>query len=285
MKEEKFTELDQYENGTPNDKIILIKSVYKNGKRTIQPSFDEDSGSWAGVDRVTDEDKKKLKYFVTVGNVGPDERLNTTVVLKAGLEFDLSKELDALNWKWVKHDTSLAMSHEQAQSGKAEFYVHIVGRESEQSNKSDELMFDALQCVMKDATTELSNRALLLGFDMSDEPPATVKQFLLSTAKKNPKSILNVYRNKSMRINLLFVKAKQRGIITVNNTDSVIKYGVTILGVSDESAIAYLQQNEDILELLQREVDPNSVNVTPSNPSESAPDLLTSFENKGKSKK
>ena len=90
-----------------------------------------------------------------------------------------------------------------------------------------------------------------------------------------------------MRINLLFVKAKQRAIVTVNNSDGVVKYGATILGVSDESAIAYLQQNEDILELLDREVNPqyNSAKAEEVNVLGDAPKAATKGPTKGTTKK
>ena len=285
--EESNREIDQLENGTPMDRVIEIKSIYKNGKRNIQPALDAASGWWAGVERLSAEAKGKLDYYVTVGLTGPESRLNTTIILKNGLTFNLANNRDAVNWAWVKHCPELAMSLDDAQKGKAEFYVHMEGRESERSNKSEELIYEATKYVMEDATTEYANRALLLGFDMSHEKPASIKQFLINKAKKDPKSVLNVYRNKSMRINLLFVKAKQRAIVTVNNSDGVVKYGATILGVSDESAIAYLQQNEDILELLDREVNPqyNSAKAEEVNVLGNAPKAATKGPAKGTAKK
>lgn len=285
--EESNREIDQLENGTPTDRVIEIKSIYKNGKRTIQPALDGASGWWAGVERLSDDAKTKLDYYVTVGKTGQDSRLNTTIVLKNGLTFNLANNRDAVNWAWVKHCPELAMSHDDAQKGKAEFYVHMEGRESERSNKDEEIIYEATKYVMEDATTEYANRALLLGFDMSHEKPASIKQFLINKAKRDPKAILNVYRNKSMRINLLFVKAKQRAIVTVNKSDGVVKYGATILGVSDESAIAYLQQNEDILELLDREVNPqyNSAKAEEVNVLESIPKTTAKAPAKGTTKK
>ena len=285
--EESNREIDQLENGTPMDRVIEIKSIYKNGKRNIQPALDAASGWWAGAERLSAEAKGKLDYYVTVGLTGPESRLNTTIILKNGLTFNLANNRDAVNWAWVKHCPELAMSLDDAQKGKAEFYVHMEGRESERSNKSEEIVYEATKYVMEDAATEYANRALLLGFDMSHEKPASIKQFLISKAKKDPKSVLNVYRNKSMRINLLFVKAKQRAIVTVNNSDGVVKYGATILGVSDESAIAYLQQNEDILELLDREVNPqyNSAKAEEVNVLGNTPKAATKGPAKGAAKK
>ena len=217
--EESNREIDQLENGTPMDRVIEIKSIYKNGKRNIQPALDAASGWWAGVERLSAEAKGKLDYYVTVGLTGPESRLNTTIILKNGLTFNLANNRDAVNWAWVKHCPELAMSLDDAQKGKAEFYVHMEGRESERSNKSEEIVYEATKYVMEDATTEYANRALLLGFDMSHEKPASIKQFLISKAKKDPKSVLNVYRNKSMRIN--YLKGKVKGIVGTNGVNEV----------------------------------------------------------------
>jgi len=251
-----FTEIDQFENGSSSNKVIEIKSVYKTGKHTIQPAWDESAGWYSGVKRLSDEDKKGLHYFITVGETKDRSRLNTKITLKDGLIFDLNKEVDALNWKWVRECKEVAMSMKDAQSGKSLFYVHIEGREAEVSNAKSDSVFDAMKCIMDDPTTNYANRALLLGMEMDGEPAAVIKEFLLEKAKQKPMDILRVYRDKSVKINLLYVKAKQAGKITTNTTDGVVKYGMTILGVSDESAIAYLQMYPDITELLERDVNP-----------------------------
>jgi len=253
-----YTEVDQLENGTSTDKIIEIKSVFKTGKHTIQPAFDPKSGWWKGVSRLSEDDKRKLDYYVTVGETSKERsRLNTKIKLEDGFIFDLNKEVDRINWKWVRETKEVAMSFAEAQRSKALFYVHIEGRESEMSVKKDEEMFKAMKLVLDDASTNYVDRALLLNMDMEGEKPSIIKEFLLSQAKKNPKSIFNVYRDKSMKINLLYLKAKRKGIIKVSEVDNVRKYGENIIGISDETCISFLQQNEDILELLERDINPD----------------------------
>jgi hypothetical protein len=249
-----FTEIEQLENGTFRDKKIVIKSVFKTGKHTIQPSFDSSTNWWAGVERLSDREKEDRTYYVTVGETGARSKMNTKITLKDGLVFDLNNDVDRINWEWVKHSPVLAMSFSDAQQSKATFYVHIEGREAEAKISAAEKQFKAMECVMKDPNTNLENRALLLGMDMTGEHPATIKEFLLDTAKKSPEKILRVYRDKSMRINLLFVTARRDGKIKFEN--EVFKYGNIILGNTEEACIAYLQENRDILELLDREVNP-----------------------------
>jgi hypothetical protein len=251
------TTIEQLENGTAKDQVIEIKAIYKTaGKHTLQPAFNSQTGWWAGVERLSDDDLRKRDYYVTVGKTGSESNLNTKIALKDGHIMDLSNKVDRINWEWLKHCPEIAMSFAEAQSSKALFYVHIEGREAELTNSKTEEMFEAMRLVMEDPTTNYENRALLLNMDMEGERPAVIKEFLLEKAKKDPKAILRIYRNKYMKINLLYLKAKKSNKIIVNPNDNVIRYGHTILGVSDDSAIAYLQANEDILELLEREVNP-----------------------------
>ena len=257
MENARFVEIDQLQNGTNSNKIIEIRSIYKDGKHTVQPAFDPKTGWYAGVERLSDEDKKKRKYYVTVGEIKENARNNTKITLENGFIFDLNDPVDAVNWEWVKHLPCLAMSFAEAQSGKALFYVHIEGREAEETNKRTELKFEAMRLVMEDPSTNYENRALLLGLDMEGEEPSVIKEFLLDVANKTPEKIHRIYRDKTMKIYLLFAKARKANFITFDEANGVFRYGSTILGVTDDSSIAYLQQNEDILDLLERDVNPD----------------------------
>lgn len=252
------TTIEQLENGTVADKVIEIKAIYKTTKFTIQPAFDPNKKWWAGVARLSDEQKKEEDYYIVVGETAPDrQHLNTKLTLKDGLIFDLKEKIDRINWEWVKHCPQVAMSFAEAQSSKALFYVHIEGRESEMRTRTVEKRFEAVKLVMEDAVTNYVNRALLLGVDMETSQPAVIKDFLLEVAEKTPDKIFRVYRDKAMKVHLLYLKAKKAGIIKVDHRDNVITYASTILGISDESAITYLQNNEDILMLVERDVNPS----------------------------
>jgi hypothetical protein len=252
----RFTEVDQLANGSSANKIIEIRSVYKDGKHTIQPAFNPKTGWYEGVARLSEEDKKSKTYYVTVGEVEKNAYKNTKIKLENGYIFNLNDPIDAINWEWVKHVSCLAMSFAEAQQSKALFYVHIEGREAEEENKVTEDMYEAIKLVMEDPITNYENRALLLGLDMEGEEPATIKSFLLETAKKTPKKIFRIYRDNAMKIYLLFAKALKRGVIIKDEAQSVFRYGNHILGVTEDASIAWLQQQEDILELLERDVNP-----------------------------
>jgi len=94
MNESMLTSLEQLENGTPANKILEIKSIYKNGKTTVQPVKDPLSGWYKGVPRLSEDDKRKLKFWAE-----PDSKF----VLKEGVIFDLNKEEHRVIWEWIKY--------------------------------------------------------------------------------------------------------------------------------------------------------------------------------------
>ena len=239
-----------------SNKKITLRGVYKT-KHTVQPAFDPKKNWWAGVERLTEEDKKKRTYYVTVGMTNDDKEKNTTLTLEDGMVFDLTHEVDRINWEWVKHCKEVAGSFEEAQMSKvAMFYVYIDGKEAKKENTKTELEFEAMKLVMEDSPSHYENRALLLGNDMRGEEVSVIKRYLLDEVKNNPSKVINAYKSKSLQTQLLFLQAKRIGAVT--ETDGVVKFGSHILGVSDESAIAFLQNkdNSELRKLIEQEINP-----------------------------
>lgn len=260
MKDESMFTLEQKENGAPSSQIITLRGIFKT-KHTVEPAFDSSIGWYAGVKRISDDAKKDLTYYVTVGETGDKARNNTSLVLEDGMQFDLSKEVDAINWEWVKHTKEVAHSFEEAQKSKvARFYVLIEGREAKEKNASVSLRHKAVSYILNDSPVNYENRALLLGHDMKGENPEVVKEFLLEKAddKKGCIEVINIYESKSLNIQLLYLKAKQKGIIDAT-PNGAIKYGPNVLGMSDEAAISFLQDrdNREVLSLLEKAVNPD----------------------------
>jgi len=253
MKSDSMFNAEQQASG---DKIITLKGVFKT-KSTVQPAFDKRKNWWAGVERLTEEDKKKKTYYINVGMTNDDKEKNTTRVLEDGMEFDLTNDIDAIDWQWVQHCKEVASSFAEAQKSKvAQFYIHIEGKEAAKDNASTNLEFEAMKCVMEDSPSHYENRALLLGNDMRGEEVSIVKRFLLDMVKDNPKKVLESYESKSLQTQLLYLQAKREGNVVEEN--GVIKFGMHILGVSDDSAIAFLQNkdNSELRKLIEREINP-----------------------------
>jgi hypothetical protein len=251
MSEKGMLTLEQLENGTSTDRVIMLKSLYKT-KHRVQPAYNTTKNWYEGVERLSDDDKKKLDYWVEP---------HTTLKLEDGYVFDLNQEIDRINWKWVKELKEVAMDFEDFQSSpKAMFYVHIEGREAMKSNASKTNIFEAMKCVMEDSPVNYANRALLLGFDMEGENPEVIKEFLLEQAanKDTNTRVLQVYKSKSLAVQLLFLKAEKKNII-VKTPEGAYKFGLQILGMTSEGSVAFLQEasNKDVLSLLEREVNPS----------------------------
>jgi hypothetical protein len=245
MKE--MIELEQLENGTAKDKVITLKSVFKNGKYTVQPAKDLVKNWFHGIPRLSEDQKRNLDYFTT-----PDSKLT----LVDGIEFDLNDEVGQANWKWVKHLPCVAMSFEACQkTPSAQFYVHIAGREARESNKNSELKYKAIKYIMEDSPVNYENRALILDNDLTGESPEEIKNILIGIAERQPLRVIAAYEAKNFNIKLLYLKAKAKGLI--KSQDGMILFGSNILGVNMEGALAFLQtkEHEQILKLLETEYE------------------------------
>lgn len=247
MSTELTNTIDQIENGTIDDRIITLKSVFKAGNYTVQPAKDPTKNWFHGVPRLSEDEKKKLDFWTE-----PSSKLT----LKDGYEFDLNDPIQAANWKWVKALPCIAMSFEEAQkTPSAEFYVNIAGREARKANESSDLKYKAVKYIMEDSPTHYENRALILGADLIGESPEEIKKILIEMAERQPLRIIASYEAKNLQIKLLYIRAKQKNIIKMQ--DGVIVFGSNILGVNEEGALALLstKENSQILELLGKEVE------------------------------
>lgn len=247
MSKELSTTIEQIENGTPADKVITLKSVFKAGKFTVQPARNSENNWFHGIPRLSEDDKRKLDYFTT-----PDSKLTLT----DNYQFDLNEVIPKENWKWVKHLPCIAMSFEEAQmSPSAQFYVHIAGREAREANKVSDLKYKATKYIMEDSPVNYENRALILDNDLSGESPEQIKTVLLGIAERQPTRVIAAYEAKDLGIRLLYLRATQKGIIV--KKDGVVLFGSNVLGVDQAGALAYLraEDHKQILKLLEQEVE------------------------------
>ena len=240
--------LTQLENGTATEKVIVLKSIYKQGRLTLQPVFDPKIRWYMGVERLSEEDKKGLTYWVE-----PSSKIR----LEEGTEFNLNDPIDKLNWQWVKHSPRIAASFEDAQRSKvALFYVHVEEDEARTSVNTTSKLFEALKFVMEDDPTNYVDRARLLGVDMKGSKPLVIKDYLLSEAKREPGIVVDAYTSNTVSLQLLFYKGLDAGFIKSDN--GVYKYGSQILGVSIDASVAFMQAsgNSSLVKQLEIEINP-----------------------------
>jgi hypothetical protein len=240
--------LEQLENGTPTDKIISLRSIFKT-KSTVQPALDPATNWYAGVERMSADDKKGKHYFV--------EPETTKLVLEDGITFNLDNIVDKLNWDWVKLLPQVESSFEAAQQNpSAAFYVYIEGKEALKRNTFKDSQFKAEKYVRDDSPVNYEDRCLLLGYDMANEHPESLRDFLTDMARRSPIKVIQLYESKSISIKLLFLKARKKGIIISDK--NVLQYGNIALGINENSALAFLmdKDNKEILELLNKDIYP-----------------------------
>ncbi len=240
--------LEQLENGTPKDKIIKLKSVYKTGKARIQPVADG-RGWYKGVERLSEDEKKKRTYWA---------EKDSKLLVKDGIEFDLNKDEDKVTWNWAKHSSIIAMSEEECQmSPVAEFYVYVEEEEAQEDVARYETKYKALDHIMQDSPINYEQRVLLLGIDMSGASPTVIKQYLLSIAETAPEKIIRIYEAHDISLRLLLLKAIKNKIVVVDGS-GMYRYGNTIMGMSENTTISWMgdSDHKEIVEMMDRETNP-----------------------------
>lgn len=259
-------------------KIITLKSVYsKDRKLTVMPVYDPKIRWYLGVPRLSDEDKKGLNFWVDEGS---------KLVIKHNTTFDLNDSIDKENWEWVQHCNNIAKSFEDCQKSKeALFYVDNEEIEAQKSIDSDDLLIDALQRIKGDRNDMLEGRARLLGFNMEGDNPTTIRAFLNKMAKdpSNVRRVLQAYTGDSVAIQLLFHRSMDKGVI--KSERGAFMYGNTILGVTEEAVIQFLQDstNRELTVEIEKELNPkkekpapvSAVDTEDSKPTDTEKDVVT----------
>lgn len=243
-----FKTLEQLEQGTPKDKLIVLKSVFKTGKTTVQPVTDG-LGWYKGVPRLSEDDKKALTHWAE-----PTSKF----VIKNGTTFDLTDEAQKLTWDWVKYSPCIAINEEECQfTPGAEFFIFLENEEAQKSISRRELKFKAMKHIMDDAVINYPLRASLFGVNMDGDKPSLIKDFLLEEAERDPQKIMTIYESHDLSYRLLFLKSTKKGIL-VKDGGGIYRYGNTVLGMTEASCISWMQDkdNKHLLDMLEREVDP-----------------------------
>jgi len=240
---------EQLENGTPGDKILEIKSIYKNGKTTVMPVRDPMSGWYKGVPRLSEDDKRKLKFWAE-----PDAKF----ILKEGVTLDLNNEEHKVIWGWLKYQPALAMSYDECQmTPGAEFYIHQRHKEAIKNVDRKRLKFKAIQYVTQDNPVNYPLRAKLFGVNMDGEDPIVIEDFLLDRAESEPARIVKLYEDKFVSLRMLLLEALEKHKIVIDPSGAY-RYGNIFLGMSEDSAIDWMNspENRTTVNLIEGELHP-----------------------------
>lgn len=220
---------EQLANGTPSDKILILKSFYKDDKCTVSPTKDM-NGRYLGINTNIPEIKKLEMGYV------PD--IESKVKLYDGIEIDLSNTQWARDWEWMQHCVEIAEDYQTGQGTPgAYFYVFRPGFESAKKVNDTAKQVELMNYILNDSNENLYNRASILGVDMSSSVISDVKELLLAMVQTEPAKIRTVYESKTFSLELLFMHAFKKNVIA--NRGGVYTFGEILLGVDDRAVIAY----------------------------------------------
>jgi hypothetical protein len=143
--------------------------------------------------------------------------------------------------------------------GTAELYVDRPGYEAQRRVTRRKLIVDASNYIMNDERGYEGRLlvAKVLGRNMSNQPNADVEDYLLSVAEKTPEKIINCYTGGDMQLRMLFIDAKENGVIIKKN--GVFMYGDSvILGATDSAVVEWMKQakNAKTLTLMRQDTYP-----------------------------
>lgn len=226
----------QLENGTPENKKLVLKSFYKEDKCTISPAKDI-NGRYKGIQEGLSAAKKDTMGYV------PDP--NSRIKVYDGMVVDLNDPTWAKDWQWMQYCQEISEDFELGQSTPgAYFYIFRPGVEAAKNVSVIEREMKLMNYIMTDSADNLYNRATMLGFNVSDESISDVKEFLFGIVKTAPNKIKALYESKTFTLELLLLHAKAKKIII--RKGGVLVFGELLLGLDDKSVVSFFSNPKNI---------------------------------------
>lgn len=205
-------------------------------------------------------------------------------VVTPGKKYDLDNIYDAAEWECIKNCRLIAKSRDERDSngnfvidgevavnkvfeanskpktnGVAELYIDRPGLETQRRVSRKQLIFKAQSYIYNDelGVQGQLNKALLLGKDMSNQPATDVLDYLLRVAEKEPERIINIYTGTDSQLRLLFIEARKKKVIRIQNKLYMYADDV-VLGATDDAVIQWMKEprNKKMLELIQKDTFP-----------------------------
>ena len=269
---------------------IVLKSV--RGKVGIvikmQPCRDPKTGNWPECVKRVDSNGNMVLSEKELNDPNREFFIREDAVINVvdGMTFDLDKVGDRFKWEAIKNNPFIAPDYyakdsqgnslingdvrpygvkelynkETRRYGIAELYVVRPGVEANRRISRKKLKHDAESYIYNDERGYEGRvlKAKLLGHRMDNMPDADVTDYLLQVAEKDPEKIINLYTGGDTAVRLLFMEAREKHIIM--NKNKLYTYGDgTILGGTDEAAIAYLKdpKNANMLKLIKQDTYPD----------------------------
>ena len=275
--------VNEIKDGDLKSNIVVLRSVFgKVGQKYfIQPQRDSRGRYPECVKRVNadgdiiltqEELEKEAKGLAAY--IKEDE----VFVIEDGKTYNLDDIYDKAEWEAIKNCDMIAperyakdsngnylidgndpIKSKNPRYGTAELYVDRPGYEAQRRVTRRKLIVDASNYIMNDERGYEGRLlvAKVLGRNMSNQPNADVEDYLLSVAEKTPEKIINCYTGGDMQLRMLFIDAKENGVIIKKN--GVFMYGDSvILGATDSAVVEWMKQakNAKTLTLMRQDTYP-----------------------------
>lgn len=278
--------VNDVQNGDFKSNIITLRSVFgKVGQKYfIQPQKGKTGRYAPCVKRVDANDDIILT---------PEELLkesrgeavyikeNEVFIIEDGKTFDLNDMYEAAVWESIKDCDLIAPDRfaknengdylidgsvnpfktKKPRYGSAELYVEYPGLESQRRVTRRKLIVEASNHIMNDERGYEGRllAAKVLGRNMKNQPNADVEDYLLSIAEKTPEKIIEVYTGGDIQLRMLFIDAKEKGVIYKKNGLYLFgEDGSVTLGATDSAAIEWMKvsKNQKTLSLIRKDTYP-----------------------------
>lgn len=266
-----------------DDKIIILRSVYGKVEITysIQPCKDPRTGKYPDCVKRVDSFGNMIMTDAERNSNAPVIPENKTFKIKDGDRLDLSDPWQAAQWDAIKHCPLIAQSRDARDSkgnliidgdakryGRAELYVERPLQEVTKKITRRQLIHDAESYIFQDpaGADGRLKMARILGKRMRNAPDADIKDFLLEIASKSPEKIINLYTGDDIELRILFMEARDRGVI--HSKGGIYFYGdTTAIGGTMDVAVNWMRdpKNSKVLELLKKDTYPDMYEVNNPN--------------------
>jgi len=248
--------LKKIESGEIGNGVITLLSVFgsNNAKYNVMPTKDPVTHEWLGIPNVSEDERKSLGFHL---------KSDSNIILEHGITFNLKEKNSKAYWDMVKHSDIVKFTFEEAQNSPgAVFYIEMPSVENKKTVDHERLSNKAVGYILEDSYNDLKHRAIILNIEEpEDYDMETLQAMIIKLAKKNPNRIIDLYNSNVVSLKLLFYEALRKNIIIKQVDDEgrnpIYKYGIQILGTSEEGALAYLtdKANTMLVEKIKEHYD------------------------------
>lgn len=278
--------VNEVQDGDLKSNIVVLRSVFgKVGQKYyIQPQRDSRGRYPECVKRVNSEgdiiltpeelekESKGLAAYIPIDKL---------FIIEDGKTFNLDDVYERAEWEAIKNcdliapdrfaknengdyliDGTVDPKSKKPRYGTAELYVDRPGLDSQRRVTRRKLIVQASNYIMNDERGYEGRLvvARVLGRDMKNQPNADVEDYLLSIAEKTPEKIIDCYTGGDMKLRILFIEAREKGVVFKKN--GLYLYGEdgkVILGATDDAAIEWMKaaKNSKTVALIRKDTYPD----------------------------